>query len=48
MLHFVLQYREVVDQITVNKKLSQFRKYELDDLEWKTVEDLVAVLEVHP
>ena len=46
MLCFALRYRPAIDKITVDKKLSQFRKFELDDHEWKVVEDLVSVLEV--
>ena len=46
MLCFALRYRPAIDKITVDKKLSQFRKFELDDREWKVVEDLVSVLEV--
>ena len=46
MLCFALRYRPAIDKITVDKKLSQFCKFELDDCEWKVVEDLVSVLEV--
>lgn len=46
MLCFALKYRPVIDKITVDKKLPQLRKFELDDPEWKVVEDLVSVLEV--
>jgi hypothetical protein len=45
MMHFVLEYRQAVDQITADKTL-KLRMYELDDDDWAIVEDLVSVLEV--
>jgi hypothetical protein len=46
MLEFALQYRAVIDRITVDKKLPQLRKYELDEDEWEVIENLTSVLEV--
>lgn len=46
MFEFTLRYREVVGKIGVNKKLPQFRKYELNETHWKVTEDLVITLEV--
>ena len=47
MLEFALRYRASIDHITVNKKLPQLRKYELDEDEWEVIENLTSVLEVH-
>ena len=47
MLEFALRYRALIDRITVNKKLPQLRKYELDEDEWEVIENLTSVLEVH-
>ena len=44
-MQFALQYRKPIDTITANKEL-KLRKYELDNDDWRIVEDLVAVLEV--
>jgi hypothetical protein len=46
VLCFALKYRRAIDKITVDKKLPQFRKFELDNLERKVVEGLVSVPEV--
>ena len=43
MMHFVLTYRQAVDQITADKAL-KLRRYELDNDDWVIVEDLVSVL----
>jgi hypothetical protein len=45
MLRFVLAYRKPIDAVTADKGL-KLRRYELDDEEWKVVEDLIDVLEV--
>ena len=47
MLEFALRYRALIDRITVNKKLPQLCKYELDEDEWEVIENLTSVLEVH-
>ena len=47
MLEFALRYRALIDCITVNKKLPQLCKYELDEDEWEVIENLTSVLEVH-
>jgi hypothetical protein len=45
MLQFVVRYRRAIDTITAKKDL-KLRKYELDDDDWKIIEDLVAILDV--
>jgi hypothetical protein len=45
MLSVALKYRKAVDCITADKGL-KLRKFELDDDEWKIVDDLIDVLEV--
>jgi len=45
MMQFVLKYRQPIDGITANKEL-KLRKYELDNEDWRIIEDLVSVLEV--
>jgi hypothetical protein len=45
MMEFALKYRKPIDDITADKKL-KLRKYELDNDDWKIIEDLVAVLHV--
>jgi hypothetical protein len=45
MLRFVLKFREPIDRITADKAL-KLRKFELDDNDWRIVNDLVSVLEV--
>ena len=45
MMQFALEYRELIDTITVNKEL-KLRKYELDNEDWRIIKDLVSVLEV--
>lgn len=45
MLCMALRYRKPIDAVTADKAL-KLRKYELDDEEWKVVEDLVDILEV--
>jgi hypothetical protein len=45
MLQFALDYRTPIDAITADKIL-KLRKYELDDVHWKIVGDLVVVLGV--
>jgi len=46
MLCFALRYGPTIDKITVDKKLPQLHKFELDNLEWKVIEDLISVLEM--
>ena len=45
MIQFALEYREPIDTITENKEL-KLGKYELDNEDWRIIEDLVSVLEV--
>ena len=45
MMQFALRYRQPIDSITANKDL-KLRNYELDNNDWRIVEDLVAILEV--
>ena len=45
MMWFALEYQEPIDTITANKEL-KLRKYELDNKDWRIIEDLVSVLEV--
>jgi len=45
MLSVALKYRKPIDIITADKGL-KLRKFELDDDEWKVIDDLVDVLEV--
>jgi len=45
MMEFALKFQRPIDTITANKEL-KLRKYELDNDDWKVVEDLVAVLKV--
>jgi len=45
MMEFALKFRRPIDTIMANKEL-KLRKYELDNDDWKVVEDLVAVLKV--
>ncbi|KAJ6556348.1 hypothetical protein B0H19DRAFT_947215, partial [Mycena capillaripes] len=42
MLQFELKYRKVVDSITAGRALS-LRKYELDEVEWKILHDLLTM-----
>jgi hypothetical protein len=44
MLSFALRYREPIDDITSDKSF-KLRKYELDNDDWKIIEDLVSFLE---
>ena len=44
-MQFALKYRQPIDSITANKEL-KLRKYELDNDDWRIIEDLVAILEV--
>lgn len=45
MLIFALEYRQAIDNITGDKKLS-LRQFELGETEWEIVEDLKCVLYV--
>jgi len=45
MLCFAIKYRTPIDKITADKAI-KLRKYELDNNDWKIIEDLVSVLEV--
>ncbi len=45
MLVVALKYKPVVDAITADKTLN-LRTYELLNLEWEIIQDLVNVLEV--
>jgi hypothetical protein len=45
MLKAVLKYCEVIDNMMANKSL-KLQKFELDDEDWTTVEDLLCVLKV--
>jgi hypothetical protein len=45
MLSEAVKYQKLFDAVTADKAL-KLRKFELDDTEWKIVEDLVDVLEV--
>jgi hypothetical protein len=42
---FALKYQKPINIITADKSLKT-RRYELDNDNWKIIEDLVAVLEV--
>jgi hypothetical protein len=45
MLLFAIKYRDAIDSVTADKSL-KLRKFELDNDDWKVVQDLVSVLEV--
>lgn len=45
MLAVAVEYKEAVDKLTADKKLSM-RKYELSEAEWKIATDLRDVLQV--
>ena len=45
MLHFAFEYCKVIDTLTADKQV-KLRKYELDDDDWRIVEELVMVLQV--
>lgn len=45
MMSFAIRYRQPIDAITANKML-KLRRFELDDDEWKVIQDLVEILEV--
>ena len=45
MMCFIVEYQVAIDTITVDKSL-KMQKYELDNDDWKIIQDLVAVLEV--
>ena len=45
MMEFALKYRKPIDDVTADKKLN-LRKFELDNDDWKIIEDLVAILHV--
>jgi len=45
MMRFVVEYRVAIDTITADKSL-KMRRYELNNDDWKIIQDLVAVLEV--
>jgi hypothetical protein len=45
MLNFALAFREALDTITGDKDM-KLRKYEMDDEEWETAEQLRDVLKV--
>lgn len=45
MMKFALEYQKPINTIITNKEL-KLRKYELDNNNWRIVEDLVLVLEV--
>ena len=47
MMEFALKYRKPIDSIMADKSLS-LRRYELDNDDWKVIEDLVAMLHVSP
>ena len=44
MMKFALVYRNAIDKITADKAL-KLRKYELDNVDWAIIKDLVSVLE---
>ena len=44
MLVFVLEYRKAIDEISGDKEM---QKYELEEEEWKIVQQLCDILEVH-
>ena len=44
-LLFVVKYRNAIDSVMADKSL-KLRKFELDNNDWKIVQDLVSVLEV--
>jgi hypothetical protein len=46
MLRFAVKYWIAIDSIIADKTL-KLRKYELDNDDWRIVNDLVSVLEVH-
>jgi hypothetical protein len=45
MLRFAVKYRIVIDSTTADKSL-KLRKFELDNDDWKIVNNLVSILEV--
>jgi hypothetical protein len=45
MLQFAVTYRIVIDSVMAHKSL-KLHKFELDNDDWKIVQDLVSVLEV--
>ena len=45
MLLFAIKYHDVIDTVTADKSLKLW-KYELDNDDWKIIQDLVSVLEV--
>ena len=45
MLQFAIIYRIAIDSITADKSL-KLRKFELDNDNWKIMNDLASVLEV--
>ena len=45
MLLFTIKYCDVIDTVTVDKSLKLW-KFELDNDDWKIIQDLVSVLEV--
>jgi len=46
MLQFAVKYRIAINSITADKTL-KLCKYELDNDDWRIVNDLVSILEVH-
>jgi hypothetical protein len=46
MLLFASRYQKAIDRITADKSLKRAKKFELEDDEWKIIEDLIAVLGV--
>jgi hypothetical protein len=45
MMAFAIMYRKSIDDVTANKKL-KLCQFELDNDDWKIIEDLVVVLQV--
>ena len=45
MLRFAVKYQIAINSITADKTL-KLRKYELDNNDWRIMNDLVSVLEV--
>ena len=45
MLKFCVKYQLAVDAITADKA-AKMRSYEMEEEEWKTIEDLLHVLKV--
>jgi hypothetical protein len=45
MLNFAYTYRAAYNEITANRDM-KMRKYEIQDTEWKTVEQLTLLLKV--